>query len=82
MQIGRATRFALRHGAGKAAAESHHHPTTRDAGVQATGERRIDIRCSASGKTARGLLERELTPQQFAAWIKPLKAIQLRRRNR
>jgi len=72
---GRATRFALRHGAGKAAAESHHHPTTRDAGVQATGERRDRHTMLSFWQDCSRLLERELTPQQFAAWIKPLKAI-------
>src|SRR6266403_88064 len=72
---GRATRFALRHGAGKAAAESHHHPTTRDAGVQASGERRDRHTMLSFWQDCSRLLERELTPQQFAAWIKPLKAI-------
>src|SRR5207253_191785 len=61
---------------GDSAAEAAHQQTKRlRAGAHATGKRRDRQTMLRFWQDCSRLLESELTPQQFAAWIKPLKAI-------
>src|SRR4029077_1302050 len=68
-------RTAVGHAADGSAAEAAHRPTTTGAGAHATGWRRDRHTMLSFWQDCSRLLENELTPQQFAAWIKPLKAI-------